>query len=289
MMREVASHGGGMAAASSVHINLFGPHPIVVHGTRRQKERWLPPLIAGEDQCCFGFTAADAGLNAHPHQDLRREGPGSYVDHGQKGVDLHRPSSGEDHASDPDHQVRGLRPSHRRHHHLLHRPRPDPGSMSTPCPKMGRKAIPIRTPSSSMACSCPMRIVSARRAGKSLHPRQPQSRAHPHRRRGHRHRFRLRRPGGGLRPRAGGVRSADRPEPGYPASAGRKLDVSGIGLADGHARGRPLRRRRAVWGRGPTPRSSLAPAPATTLPGRRSRPMAALDTPRSITSSASTA
>ena len=33
MMHEVASHGGGMAAASTVHINLFGPHPIVVKGT----------------------------------------------------------------------------------------------------------------------------------------------------------------------------------------------------------------------------------------------------------------
>ena len=35
MMHEVASHGGGMAAASTVHINLFGPHPIVVFGTPR--------------------------------------------------------------------------------------------------------------------------------------------------------------------------------------------------------------------------------------------------------------
>ena len=33
MMHEIASHGGGMAATSSVHINLFGPHPIVVYGT----------------------------------------------------------------------------------------------------------------------------------------------------------------------------------------------------------------------------------------------------------------
>ena len=30
MMHEVASHGGGMTSASAVHINLFGPHPIVV-------------------------------------------------------------------------------------------------------------------------------------------------------------------------------------------------------------------------------------------------------------------
>ena len=50
MMHEVASQGGGMAAASSVHIDLFGPHPIVVKGAPEQKARWVPRLIAGEDQ-----------------------------------------------------------------------------------------------------------------------------------------------------------------------------------------------------------------------------------------------
>ncbi len=84
MMREVASHGGGMAAASSVHINLFGPHPIVVKGTRAQKSRWLPPLIAGEDQCCFGFTEPDAGLNSTRIKTFAEKVPSGYVVHGQK-------------------------------------------------------------------------------------------------------------------------------------------------------------------------------------------------------------
>ena len=84
MMREVASHGGGMAAASSVHINLFGPHPIVVKGTRAQKARWLPPLIAGEDQCCFGFTEPDAGLNSTRIKTFAEKVPSGYVVHGQK-------------------------------------------------------------------------------------------------------------------------------------------------------------------------------------------------------------
>src|ERR1700722_3779587 len=54
MMHEVASHGGAMAAASTVHINLFGPHPIVVFGSEEQKKRWIPALIAGNDQWWFG-------------------------------------------------------------------------------------------------------------------------------------------------------------------------------------------------------------------------------------------
>jgi acyl-CoA dehydrogenase len=84
MMHEVASHGGGMTAASTVHINLFGPHPIVVHGTHEQKERWVPRLVAGEDKCCFGFTEPDAGLNTTAIKTFAERVPGGYIVHGQK-------------------------------------------------------------------------------------------------------------------------------------------------------------------------------------------------------------
>ena len=84
MMHEVASHGGGMAATSSVHINLFGPHPIVVHGTPEQKARWVPRLIAGEDQCCFGFTEPDAGLNTTRIKTFAEKVDGGYLVNGQK-------------------------------------------------------------------------------------------------------------------------------------------------------------------------------------------------------------
>jgi acyl-CoA dehydrogenase len=84
MMNEVASHGGGMAAASTVHINLFGPHPIVVVGTEDQRKRWLPRLIEGKDQCCFGFTEPDAGLNTTAIKTFAEKVPGGYKVHGQK-------------------------------------------------------------------------------------------------------------------------------------------------------------------------------------------------------------
>ncbi len=84
MMHEVASHGGGMAAASTVHINLFGPHPIVVFGSDEQRQRWLPGLIEGRDQCCFGFTEPDAGLNTTAIKTFAQKVPGGYVAHGQK-------------------------------------------------------------------------------------------------------------------------------------------------------------------------------------------------------------
>ena len=84
MMNEVASNGGGFAAASTIHINLFGPHPIVVKGTAEQKARWVPRLVSGEDQCCFGFTEPDAGLNTTRIKTFAEKVPGGYVVNGQK-------------------------------------------------------------------------------------------------------------------------------------------------------------------------------------------------------------
>jgi acyl-CoA dehydrogenase len=84
MMHEVAQHGGGMAAASAVHINLFGPHPIVVFGTEAQKARWIPRLISGADQCCFGFTEPDAGLNTTRIKTFAEKVDGGYRVKGQK-------------------------------------------------------------------------------------------------------------------------------------------------------------------------------------------------------------
>ncbi|MFD2580266.1 acyl-CoA dehydrogenase family protein [Novosphingobium colocasiae] len=84
MIREVASCGGGFAASSTIHINLFGPHPIVVEGTDEQKARWVPRLVSGEDQVCFGFTEPDAGLNTTRIKTFAEKVPGGYRVNGQK-------------------------------------------------------------------------------------------------------------------------------------------------------------------------------------------------------------
>jgi acyl-CoA dehydrogenase len=84
MLHEVASHGGAMAAASTVHINLFGPHPIVVFGTPEQRSRWLPRLVQGQDQVAFGFTEPDAGLNTTAIKTFAQKVPGGYRVNGQK-------------------------------------------------------------------------------------------------------------------------------------------------------------------------------------------------------------
>lgn len=84
MMHTVTQHGGGMAAASSIHINLFGPHPIVVHGTEEQKRRWLPPLIAGENKVAFGVTEPDAGLDTTSIKTFAMRTNEGYVIRGRK-------------------------------------------------------------------------------------------------------------------------------------------------------------------------------------------------------------
>jgi acyl-CoA dehydrogenase len=67
-----------------VHINLFGPHPIVVHGTEEQKARMLPPLIAGRDRTCFGVTEPNAGLNTSKIETRAERTNDGWVAHGRK-------------------------------------------------------------------------------------------------------------------------------------------------------------------------------------------------------------
>jgi alkylation response protein AidB-like acyl-CoA dehydrogenase len=63
MMQAVAASGAGLSGASAIHMNIFGLNPVQVFGTAEQKQRFLPPLIAGEDKACFAVTEPDAGLD----------------------------------------------------------------------------------------------------------------------------------------------------------------------------------------------------------------------------------
>ncbi len=42
LLEEVARSGGGMNAASAIHLSIFGMHPVVVHGSEELKRRTLP-------------------------------------------------------------------------------------------------------------------------------------------------------------------------------------------------------------------------------------------------------
>ncbi len=63
MMQAIAQSGAGMTGASAVHMNIFGLQPVVVFGTAEQKQRMLPPLIAGRERACFAVTEPNTGLD----------------------------------------------------------------------------------------------------------------------------------------------------------------------------------------------------------------------------------
>lgn len=83
VMLTVASR-GAQTAASSIDINMFGPHPVVVHGTPQQKAQWLPRLVRGEDQVCFGVTEPDAGLDTTSIKTFAKRVDGGYRVSGRK-------------------------------------------------------------------------------------------------------------------------------------------------------------------------------------------------------------
>ena len=84
MMRTISGSGACLSGASAVHMNIFGLHPVVVFGSDEQKQRWLPPLIAGKDRACFGVTEPNAGLNTLKLSTKAEKQEDHYLVSGQK-------------------------------------------------------------------------------------------------------------------------------------------------------------------------------------------------------------
>ena len=85
MMRAISASGAGMSGASAVHMNIFGLNPVVVFGSEEQRQRFLPPLIAGTEKACFAVTEPDAGLDTTSLKTQAvRQPSGSYLLHGRK-------------------------------------------------------------------------------------------------------------------------------------------------------------------------------------------------------------
>lgn len=82
IMREVGDR--SFAACSALHMNMFGTQPIVKFGSQEQKERFIPPIISGEDRACFGVTEPDAGTNTAAIKTFARRDGDNYVINGKK-------------------------------------------------------------------------------------------------------------------------------------------------------------------------------------------------------------
>jgi acyl-CoA dehydrogenase len=84
MMQAVAESGGGMTAASSIHLPVFGMQPVVLFGTEEQQQRMIPPILSGEDVMCFAVTEPDAGLDTTRLRTRAERRDGGYLVNGEK-------------------------------------------------------------------------------------------------------------------------------------------------------------------------------------------------------------
>jgi acyl-CoA dehydrogenase len=84
VMQTVAQSGAGFSGASAIHLNIFGPMPIVKFGTDEQRERHLPRIISGEDKMCFAVTEPNSGLDTASLETRAERTNDGYVINGRK-------------------------------------------------------------------------------------------------------------------------------------------------------------------------------------------------------------
>lgn len=60
-LEAIAESGAGVNGCSTVHLSMFGFHPLVVHGSDKLKAKYLPRVTSGEIHVSFSVTEPDAG------------------------------------------------------------------------------------------------------------------------------------------------------------------------------------------------------------------------------------
>src|SRR3954453_4214015 len=84
LAEEVARSGGGMNAASSIHMTIFGMQPVVKDGSDELKAATLPRIVNGDLHVCFGVTEPGAGLDTSRITTFAKRDGGDYVVNGRK-------------------------------------------------------------------------------------------------------------------------------------------------------------------------------------------------------------
>ena len=84
MMQAVAESGGGMTAASSIHLPVFGLEPVMLFGTEEQQQRMIPPILSGAEKMCFAVTEPNTGLDTTSLKTRAEKVPGGYRVNGEK-------------------------------------------------------------------------------------------------------------------------------------------------------------------------------------------------------------
>lgn len=84
LLESVAAAGGAMNAASSIHMTIFGLHPVIKHGSEELKRANLPLIAEGKTHVCFGVTEPDAGLDTTRATTFAKKRGDEYVVSGRK-------------------------------------------------------------------------------------------------------------------------------------------------------------------------------------------------------------
>jgi acyl-CoA dehydrogenase len=84
LVQAITESSAGGQGASSVHLNIFGLNPVVVFGNEKQKRRFLPPLMRGEERACFSITEPNTGSNTLKLRTRAVRDGDHYVVNGQK-------------------------------------------------------------------------------------------------------------------------------------------------------------------------------------------------------------
>ncbi len=84
LLEQVAASGAGMNGASSIHLSIFGMHPVIVHGSEELKQRTLPRIVNGDLHVCFGVTEPGAGLDTTKITTFARREGDKYIVNGRK-------------------------------------------------------------------------------------------------------------------------------------------------------------------------------------------------------------
>ena len=84
VLEEVAASGAAMNGASSVHLSIFGMHPVVKYGSEDMKQKYLPRVAAGDLHVAFGVTEPDAGTDTSSITTTARLDGDQYLVKGRK-------------------------------------------------------------------------------------------------------------------------------------------------------------------------------------------------------------
>ncbi len=84
VLETVCASGAGTSGASPLHLAMFPPLPIQMHGSEALKAGFLPRLASGEIKMSFGVTEAEAGSDTSRIKVRAEKIPGGWRINGEK-------------------------------------------------------------------------------------------------------------------------------------------------------------------------------------------------------------